>query len=207
MTAAVRLARRLVRAELRLYWALARWVLRRPDVPDGATGFRHVGVVLPVLWTFIVLSAVEFVVLHLVLPWPTVRLVVDVLSAWGLLWMLGLTAALSVRTHVVDGAGLLVRNGLSTDVRVPWAAVSAVGVRRRQRQQSRALQLDRGEAGTVLNVVAGSQTNVDVTLREPLQLDLPGGRESVTGLRFYADDPAALVSAARGRLGAPEGER
>jgi hypothetical protein len=41
---------------------------------------------------------------------------------------------------------------------------------------------------------------VDVVLREPLVLDLPGGPETVTAVRLAADDPAALVEAARACL-------
>lgn len=206
MRQAGRVARRLLVAELRSYRALARWLARRPDVPAGATGFRHVGVILPVLWTFIGISAVELVAVHLLLPWPGVRLVADVLGAWGLVWMLGLTAALSIRPHVVDGSGVRIRSGTAAEVFVPWDAVAAVAVRRRMREKSRGVQLDRGDAGTVLNLVAGSQTNVDLALRRPLDLAPPDGRETVSAVRLYCDDPKAFVAAARERLEAPEEE-
>jgi len=202
MSAAGRLARRLILAEFRSYRALARWLVRRPDVPAGATGFRHVGVILPVLWTFIGVSAVELVAVHFLLPWPGVRVVADVLGVWGLVWMLGLTAALSIRPHVVDSTGVRVRSGTTAEVAVPWDAVAAVAVRRRMREKSRGIQLDRGEGGAVLNMVAGSQTNVDLALRRPLDLALPDGTETVSAVRLYCDDPRAFVAAARERLAA-----
>lgn len=194
------IARRLVAAEFRSYGALAGWVLRRPDVPPGALGFRYVGAVLPVLWGFIVVSALEVVIVHVVLPWPTVRLVLDVLGVWGVLWMLGLTASLTVKPHLLDDAGIRIRNGVTTDVTVPWDAVAAVTVRRRAREKSRAVQLDRDGGSTVLNVVVGSQTTVDVTLRRPVVVALPSGPETVTAVRLHADDPQGLVSAVRARL-------
>ncbi len=194
------IARRLLIAEFRSYRALAGWVLRRPDVPAGATGFRYVGSVLPVLWAFIVVSALEVVIVHVVLPWPTVRLVLDVVGVWGVVFMLGLTAALTVKPHLLDDAGMRIRNGVTTDVRVPWDAVAAVAVRRRAREKSSAVQLDRDGDSVVLNVVVGSQTTVDVTLRRPLEVTLPSGPETVTAIRLHADDAQGLVSAVRARL-------
>lgn len=198
------IAGRLLLAEFRSYRALAAWVLRRPDVPPGAIGFRYVGAVLPVLWGFIVVSSLEVVIVHVVVPWPAVRLVLDVLGVWGVVWMLGLTAALTVKPHLLDDAGMRIRNGVMTDVTVPWDAVAALAVRRRARERSRAIQLDRDGQSTVLNVVVGSQTTVDVTLREPLEVALPSGPETVTAIRLHADDPQGLVRAARARLRAGE---
>jgi hypothetical protein len=205
MTGASSLLRRLVVAELRSYRILPMWLLRRRDIPVGAVGFGYVGVVLPVLWAFIVVSAIELVVVHVVLPWPAVRVVADVLGVWGLLWMIGLLAGLSVRPHLLDTSGLRVRNGVTTDLVVPWDAVSTVSFRMRSREKSRAVQLDRDGPGTVLNVVVGSQTNVDVALRHPVVVSLPSGDEVVTAVRLYADEPRVLVAAARARLDQGDG--
>ncbi|GAA4730093.1 hypothetical protein GCM10023328_06130 [Modestobacter marinus] len=195
-------ARRLLAAELRSYRTLPRWVLRRPDAPPGTVPFRYVGAVLPVLWAFIVVSSIEVVVVHVLVPWPTVRLVLDVLGIWGVLWMLGFTASQTVRPHLLDATGLRVRHGVSLDVFVPWEAVAAVAVHRRSREGSRAVQLDEGPDGVVLNVVVGSQTTVDVVLREPLVLPLPAGPQRVTAVRLAADDPAGLAARARAALAA-----
>ena len=194
------IARRLLMAELRSYGALADWVLRRPDVPPGALGFRYVGAVLPVLWAFIVVSTLEVVIVHVVVPWPTVRLVLDVLGVWGVLWMLGLTASLTVKPHLLDDAGMRIRNGVATDVTVPWDAVAGATVRRRAREKSRPVQLDRDGDTSVLNVVVASQTTVDVPLRRSLVVALPSGPETVTAIRLHADDAQGLVSAVRARL-------
>lgn len=204
MTGVRAIVRRLAVAEFRQYGALWRWVLRRPDVPPRATGFRYVGIVLPVLWAFIVVSSLEVVIVHIVVPWPTVRLVLDILGVWGVLWMLGLTASLTVMPHLLDRSGLRIRNGVMTDVPLPWEAVAAVAVRQRAREKSRAVQLDRDGDAVVLNLVAGSQTNVDITLRHPLEVALPSGPETVTAIRLHADDARGLVAAARKRIGRNE---
>jgi hypothetical protein len=199
---AVALIRRAVAFELALYRSQLRWVTRRPDVRPGSVAFSYLGAVSVLLWAFIVVSAVELVVVHVLLPWERVRLAADVLGVWGLVWMLGLAASYSVYPHVVGDSGLRVRLGHRTDLVVPWDAVASIGVRERSRDTSKSIQLDRSEQAVVLNVVMGSRTDVDVRLRSPIVVPLRGGEESVTDVRLYADDARGLVRLAREHLAA-----
>jgi hypothetical protein len=202
--AVIALVRRAAAFELALYRSLFRWVTRRPYVPSGAAPFAHVGAVAAIHWVFVSVSAIELVALHLLLPWESVRIVVDILSAWGLVWMLGMLASFKVYPHLVTESGIRVRRGVSTDLTVPWDAIATIGMRERSRDKSRALQLDRTDDGSVLNVVMASRTNVDLTLRRPLVVPLRGRAESVTALRLYADDSRGLVSRVRERLRSTE---
>ena len=88
------------RFEVNLYKSLFRFVTRRPDVPEGATGVRYVGAISVLLWAFVIGSAVELVALHVILPWERVRLAADILGIWGLMWMLGFTASHYVYPHL-----------------------------------------------------------------------------------------------------------
>ena len=200
MRTVVSLIRRGVVFEIALYRSLLRWVTRRPDVPPGGVAFRYVGAVALLLWVFIGVSAVELVVVHVLLPWETVRRVADVIGIWGLVWMLGLAASYSVHPHVVTEAGLRIRQGHGVDLTVPWEAVASVGMRERSRDTSKALQVDRSEQAVVLNVVMGSMTDVDIRLKRPLLVPVRGNEESVTEIRLYADEPRLLVAAAREHL-------
>jgi hypothetical protein len=197
---AVALVRKLVRLELSLYRSLYRWVTRRPDVPADAGAFAYVGAVSVLLWAFIIVSAVETVVFHLILPWEVVRLVVDILSIWGLLWMFGFAASMHVYPHLVDGTGVRVRNSTGTDITVPWDAIASVNVRERSRDRSKTVQVDHDAKGDVLHVVMSSRSNVDLRLRRPLVVPLAKGDETVTEVRFFADDARALVNHVRARL-------
>lgn len=194
MRAVRRLLRLAVTFEAGIWRSLARWVRRRPDVPAGADVFPYASAASPVLWTFIVLSAVEIPLVDWLLPWPSLRIALLVVGVYGLLWMLGLLAAMHVYPHTVDDAGLRARSGFSTDVRVPWDEIAAVRVRRRSVEGSRSVVVaeEGGRRAVSLAVVASTQ--VDVELRTPLVLPLArtGGRP-VTELRLAADDPAALV--------------
>jgi hypothetical protein len=206
MRAVLRLTRRAVVYELKMYRSLFRWLTRRRPGPSGSIRFAYVGAVAFVIWAFIILSAVEFVGFHLIIPWETVRLAVDVLSLWGLVWMLGYFAGLKVHPHLVTDIGLRVRNGVGVDIEIPWVAIAEVRERRRSREKSRGVQLDRDESGTVLNVVVGGGTNVDIALRSSVLAALPKGPETVTAVRLYADDPRGLVTHVRGRLVGMEAE-
>ena len=96
----------------------------------GVEAFSYAQQVSPLFAVFIFVSAIELPVVHILLPWDTVRLVVDVLSVWGLLWMVGMLASVRVFPHLMDGEGLRVRYGTTVDIRVPWDAVAGVTSRR-----------------------------------------------------------------------------
>jgi hypothetical protein len=198
---AVRLLGRAVRYELRIWRSLAVWLLRRPTVPPGARGYRYASAITPLMIVFIVVSAIELPILHLLLPWETVRLIADVLSVWAVLWMVGLLAALRVHPHIVTDDGIRVRYGFSVDVMVPWAAIASVRSRGRMYATSWTVQCEQTPARLVASVAVAKQTTVDLVLREPTVLNLARtGGEPVVELRLYADDAAALVREIRERV-------
>lgn len=204
VNASIALVRRAVTFELALYRSLFRWITRRPDIPTDAEAFAYVGAIAALLWGFIFVSAIELVVLHLLLPWEAVRIVADILSLWGLMWMLGLMASFKVYPHLVGDSGIEVRHGAATDITIPWDAIATVAVRERDREKSRALQLDRNEQGTELNVVIMSRTNVDLTFCRPVVVVVRQRQESITELRLYADDARGLVLQVNERLASRE---
>src|SRR3954451_15323685 len=118
-----RLARTALSYERGMWRSLGRWMSRRPVVADGGVAFSYAGAITPVLWAFIGVSVIEVSVLHLVLPWETVRLVADVLGIYSVVWMIGMLAAQRVNPHVVETAGLRVRNGMTLDLLVPWEQI------------------------------------------------------------------------------------
>ena len=134
------------RFEVNLYKSLFRFVTRRPDVPAGSTGVRYVGAVSVLLWAFVIGSAVELVVLHVILPWEKVRLVADIVGIWGLMWMLGFTASHYVYPHLVGADGLRLRSGHHVAVDVPWDAVAGASTRERSVDGSKSLMYARRRA-------------------------------------------------------------
>lgn len=195
-TGVVRIVRLVVSYEVGLWLALYRWVLRRrPGVGAGDHAFGYTRAVMPIMWTFIGVSAIEVPAVHLLLPWYTVRMVALAIGVYGLLWMVGLLASLRVYPHVVGDAGLRVRYGSRIDVTLPWEAVTSVTANTRTLPSGRGVQVQDG----AISIVLLNQTHVDVTLRYPVVLAVAKG-EAVTAVRIHADDPRALVARAREHL-------
>ena len=199
--------RRAVSFGVALCRSLFRWVTRRPDVPSGTVGFAYVGAVALLLWVVVVLSALEIVGLHVMLPWQGVRTGADILGICGLVFMLSLTASFHVYPHLAGHSGLRIRYGASIDITLPWDSIATIGVRERSRDGSRTLQVDRDEQGNVVNVAMANRTNVDVTLRRPLVVPVGKAEESIVELRLYADDARGMVSQVNEHLATSAGQR
>ncbi|MEV0729363.1 hypothetical protein [Polymorphospora sp. NPDC050346] len=198
------LLRRALAAEAGMWRSLFRWISRRrPTLADDARAFGYAGVVTPIIVVFIVVSAVEIPLLDLLLahflPWPPLRIAALMLGAWGLIWMFGMLGTVRVHPHVTDAAGIRVRYGHSVDVSIPWSAVAEIRGRRRTLvSSSRTVEVEETGDRVHLLVGTGGQTNIDLVLREPMALSVPRGpRGPVDELRFYADDPDALIARAR----------
>jgi hypothetical protein len=189
---------RLVLAELRLYAVIVPWLLRRKDVPSGGQAWPYAALVTPVLWLWVFGSATEVVVLHLILPWETVRLVADVIGIWGLVWMVGLLAAYRVRPHVLLPDQLRVRNGVQHDIAVPTRDIlSAVAREVELPSAMRSLHVaEDGEARHVSVGVSG-RTNVVLTLRPGTPLQTASGTVAASTLGLWVDEPRAFVAEVR----------
>jgi hypothetical protein len=196
----MRLARKVVVYELRIWQSLFLWLLRRPRVPAGADAFPYASLLTPILVAFIVVSALEIPVVHFFLPWEAVRTAFLLLGVWGVIWMVGLLASMRIYPHLVGPAGLRVRYSFGVDVLLPWESIAEIRAQRRALASGRKVQLERTDAGTTLHVALSSTTNVEVALREPTEVRLPKGAETIVRLHFYADDPRALVARAREHL-------
>ncbi|HZJ05258.1 MAG TPA: hypothetical protein VFD59_07285 [Nocardioidaceae bacterium] len=109
--------------ELNIYKSLLRWAFHRPHIPDGTEPVRCAQAVTPVMWLWIFASAMEVPLLHILIPWHTIRIIGVVIGIWGLLWMLGVLGGLNSYPHLIGEKVLRVRNGAVHDIHVPWAAI------------------------------------------------------------------------------------
>ncbi|MEU2394216.1 hypothetical protein [Streptomyces sp. NPDC007369] len=188
--------RRLLVHELRAGASLALWIARRRHgVGAGELAAPYTGPQTAMMYGFVFVSVIETVALSVLIPWPAVHRVVLVIDVYGVLLMLALHAACVTRPHVVSADGSLrIRYGALFDLRVPADAIASIRVDRRY-PDGRLVRL--GEDG-VLDLIVGSQTTVTVELGRPLPFARPlGARGEASGLRFHADDPAAVVAAVR----------
>lgn len=101
-------------------------VSRRTDVSGQETAIPYAGPLLPVLVAVLVVDGIGIVVLHLLLPWPAVRLAMLVVGVLGLVWLAGFLAGLRVYPHAVGPDRLRIRFGALREYRIRPADVTAV---------------------------------------------------------------------------------
>ena len=196
---ALSLTWRFIRLEWHMYTSTARLIARRPDVPRGGAGFRYDAGSRMILIVFIVLSAVEIAVVDLIVhQWPGVRIAFLVVGIWGLLWMIGLLSANIVRPHTVGPDGIRIRDGLGTDVAIPWDDVQAVEIKKRALPQKtpRITTLDDVPAFVL---AVSDAANIQIDLEGPTRVRLPGhapkgGEHTVERVCFWTDDPKAFLA-------------
>ena len=195
------LARRAWSMEIHGYQNIYRFLFRRPRVPAGAAGFSYHQPVLPILIVFTVVSAVELVVVDLIVHrWPTIRIPLLVLGIWGLTFMIGLLFGMLVRPHAVGPDGIRIRSGSEVDIPLTWDDIDSVTLRKRaiQEKEPKVTVDEQGEATLHLRIV--NETNLEIRLEEPTPLRLPHGTETVRVVAIFADDPKAFLAEARGHL-------
>jgi hypothetical protein len=184
-----------VRLELLLYAATLRWVARRRAVPAGAQAWGYARLVTPVLWLWVYGSVGELVAFHFLIPWDGVRLAVDLVSLWGLVWMLGMLAGNKVYPHVLTDEALRVRGGVHHDIGVPRASIAGAVVHERDLPSSVwLLQVEPAEAGHHVAVGVSGRTNVTLTLDRPTALATAQGDLTATTVSFWADEPSAIAT-------------
>lgn len=183
------IVKKVVTYELRLWLALFRWITR---YRGPGRQFSYAGAITPILWTFIVISALEIPAFHLLLPWESVRFAVDLIGAYGLLWMIGLLAAIRVNRHAVSETGLRVRNNVTIDFTLPWDAVESLRARTRTFEGSKTVQVD----GDELAIAVAHQTTLEITLRGPREIL----GHTVSTIRLYADQADEMATSIRTHL-------
>ena len=189
------LARRALLMEIRGYQSIYRSVFRRPKVPAGAIAFSYYQPVLAILIVFVALSAVEIVVLDLIVRrWAHVRIPLLILSVWGLIYMLGFLFGMLTRPHAIGPAGIRARYGPEIDIPLLWDDIESV-TRRKHTLQNKQPKVSVDEDGeATLHLRMQNETNIEVELRAPIVVRLPQGPETVSKVTLYADDSQAFMN-------------
>lgn len=188
-----------------VYASIGRAIARRPAVPSGARGFRFHAPVLTILWIFLVLSAVELVVIDLIVHrWVAVRILLLAIGVWGLAWMIGLLCSYYMRPHTVGPEGIEIRDGLDLDVRLSWEDVHSVALRKHTSPPKTPRVVADGDRHTLVVPIL-HETNIEIVLERPTSIAVPGvpptgGARSVEAVRLWADDPRAFLETVRDHI-------
>lgn len=184
------------RAEVGIWRSLYRWSFRRPRVPHGASGFSYHSPVLTILVIFIVLSAIEIPIIDLIVHrWPWVRIPLLALGIWGVTWMIGLLLSYLTRPHAVGPEGISARLGADIDVDLPWAAVASVEKSRDVLEKAPKIRDE--PHGRTLALRMQHESNVLITLEQPVRTRLGDDEVEVDAVRLWVDDLDGFMTAVR----------
>lgn len=181
--------------ELRAYQSLGLLIAGRRRVPPESTPFGYTRGTMTFPAVILVLSAVELVIVHLIVPWLWLQIVLLILTIWGVLFMAGFFADRIVHPHYVTGDALHLRWGRRTVLVAPLANVSAADSHR-----SHAYTQPHAE-GELLVLTQFQSTNVRVQLGSPVAAAAPVARKlrpadfRAVELLLCVDDPAGFISA------------
>lgn len=193
-----------------IYPAIGRAIARRPWKAPDAKGFGYHSQTHAVLIVFIVLSAVEIVIVDLIVhQWLWLRIPLLLLGIWGVVWMTGLLCAHVMRPHTVGSEGLRVRDGFDMDAHVTWDDVYSVGPKKRNFEPKTPRVIDDQE-GRSLVMGIHDQTNIEVILERPTAITLPGlppkgGEQVIDRINFWTDEPKDFLAAVREHFGSEAG--
>lgn len=191
-----------------IYAAIGRAIMRRPWKAPDAQGFHYHSQSLAVLFIFIVLSALEIVIIDLIVhQWLWVRIPLLVIGIWGLVWMTGLLCAHFMRPHTVGSEGVRVRDGLDMDVHVTWDDVYSVALNSRSYEPKTPSIID-DQGGRSLVMGISDHTNIEIVLERPTTVTLPGlapkgGEQVVDRIYLWTDTPREFLAAVGEHIGSP----
>ncbi|XRQ09086.1 hypothetical protein ACN3XK_73515 [Actinomadura welshii] len=166
---------------------------RRHGVPPGAVAVTYSGGQLAVQLGFLFAMCLEAAGAELLLravDAPSgLHAVILMVDFYSILIVLAIVAACVTRPHVLSDGELRIRYGAFFDLRVPRGRIASVRLARNFDEKGM-IRAD----GESLAVAVASQTNVVVELKEPITAVRPLGRRvRVRTVRFFADDPKAVL--------------
>lgn len=200
---------RMMTAEARTLASLGRWIARRPDVPAGAVPIGYSRGTLGIPIAMVVAALIELVAIHLLVPWPAVQLVLDLLGVYALIVVLGWLAGRIVRPHLLVSGELVLRSGPHVCARVPLDAIAVVRRDRRLSPTDAGID-DTADGTSALTLPGPDGTSVSIVLDRSVKASTAAfawsrpGPGDVTELRLHVDDPDAAVRALREVASAPE---
>ncbi|MDN5684531.1 hypothetical protein [Corynebacterium glyciniphilum] len=182
-------------SELRYCHSLVLAVAGKRRVSAGAASFGYTKGVMAVPAAIVMVSLVELVVVHLLVPWQWLRIVLLIFSIWGVLFVAGFFAARIVNPHLVSHDDLTLRWGLQTVLATPLSNVVSAS----RHANHAATQPD--VEGNRLILTQFQSTNVVLRFAQPVATDAPVSKKHrpvdvrVTEVQLFVDDPEAFLHA------------
>lgn len=189
---------RLVLIEPRLFGCLVRWLTGRYAAPaDDSFGY-HRGL-RPLLAVIVGLVVVEGAVADMLIaalvpagPWVWIALG---LHLYGLVWLVGFYASMVVRPHRLLADGLHLRDGVFTEVIVPYEAITGARAARRDNLGRSGLEV---EPASGVGLFATGDATITLGLDPSRPVHASGKLIALSSLDITVDDAAGFLKLLRG---------
>lgn len=196
-----RRAVRVLLFEARLWVCCFQLILIRRHGPRE--GFSYHRGLQPMILIVLALVIIELGVLEIVLAailggsvWVWVALGVHVYAVVGVTGFLG---SIRLRPHLVAPEGLRLRDGVLTDLVVPYDGVAGVRAVVQDNFGRSGFKIDR-DGGSALLACGAATVRLDLRPRARIEVNGEARRAEFTHLAITADDPAGFVREVNGRL-------
>lgn len=181
--------------ELRTFGSLILALGGKRHVPEGALAFGYTKGTFTLPTVLIVVSLIEVVIMHVLVPWAWLQIVLVLVTIWGVLFVLGIFATRVVRPHFVSEGVLHLRWGLQSVLDTPLTNISSMA-----RYENHVHTQPHVDEDRVI-LTQFTSTNVLIRFAEPVVADPPVAKKKLApGFRasevlLYTDDPDGFVRA------------
>jgi hypothetical protein len=199
------LAARLIVSEMRLFYCLVRWTLRRTRLGEGEFSCHRRSTMDMFVLLIVLVSPVEVLVIELLLqaflPLLWLRLLVLFLEVYAVFWILGFYASRVALPHRLEETGLRLYHGIFAEGFIPYAQMCRVQqLKRKAPEWGDGLQIVENESYLAI----GGNTNVTLELCSPIALHgFLRPTKPVQTLRLAFDEPKLFVQNLEHRLHTP----
>lgn len=192
----------LIFLKLRMFYCLAKWILRKTKLGDGEFSYHKRSTLDMLILLVVLVTPVEVLVIEILLqaflPWLWLRLLVLFLEVYALFWFLGFHASRVVLPHRLEEKGLRLRHGTFAEGFIPYSIIGCVERTRREAPRSGdGLTVD----GRNAFLAIGGHTDVTLGLHAPRCLhSFLRTTNPVDTVHLAADEPEQFLEGLKERV-------
>lgn len=186
--------------EFRGLWSISLLIRGKRHIPPGAQPFGYTSGSLSIPAAFVVVSLVEMAAVHVIVPIPWLKIVLLVLSIWGVVVLVGFFAVRITHPHYILGSTVYLRCNHSTVLCTPLRNILNAGAHSEHAHTYPQI-LD----GTLV-LTHFQSTNVRLRFREPVPAEAPVSRRQkvddfhATEVLLHVDEPRSFLAALSAKI-------
>ncbi|WP_139277642.1 hypothetical protein [Rhodococcus marinonascens] len=183
-----------IKTELQTFRSLWLWVRRRKEgvVPE-IRAFGYTRGIFGVLIAFGLVTMVEIIAVHLLVPWAWLRTTLLIASLYGIVLLFSFVSKRVVHPHLLSQKEPVLREGNHVVASIPIEQISSAFTSKRFTQTAPCEESGR------LYLPSQDGTNLDIELRAKSRVHTPGllkkqrRKVDVTSISVHLDDPEEFV--------------